>query len=80
LYWKLRAAGVDPRGEPVRADVGRGLRELADQYGSGKIVKAIVVLIRLIRKSSTGAAVCQQNILERSVGGHDCVKLLLQEK
>ncbi len=70
LYRKLRAAGVDPRGQPVGADIGRGIGKLADQNRSGQIVKAIVILVGVVGKSFPGAAIRKQNIFDRSVRGH----------
>ncbi len=47
LRRQLRTAGVDPSGHPIRADVGRGVRELADQHGPGLRVKAVVIRIAI---------------------------------
>src|SRR5437867_12261803 len=41
--WKLRFAGVGPRGKPVGADGGGGVGKLAQQAGRDEVVEAVVV-------------------------------------
>jgi hypothetical protein len=45
LAGELGLAGVFPGGEPEGADVGGGVRELADEDGGGLVVEAIVVFV-----------------------------------
>ena len=45
LVGELRAAGVDPGGQPVGADVGGGVGELADQGGGGLVVETVEVFV-----------------------------------
>src|SRR6266404_1348987 len=43
--WQGWLAGIRPRREPVRADIGSGIRELANQRARRLIVEAIEVFI-----------------------------------
>ena len=42
---KLGRAGVFPGGVPERANIGRGIRKLANEQRGGLIVEAVVVFV-----------------------------------
>ena len=61
-------AGVGPGGEPVGADVGGGVAELADERGAGLIVEAVVVVVGVVGEAGAGAAIGQEDIFQPGVG------------
>src|SRR5215470_18048247 len=58
------AAGIVPGSKPEGANIGRGIRELADQNGPGFIIEVVVVFVGVGSLSAKRIAVGQENRLE----------------
>ena len=56
---QCRATGVLPSRQPVRADVGGGIRELPNQDGRGLIVEAVVKLVGVGIFAAAGVAISE---------------------
>src|SRR5258705_7993978 len=65
---QLRAAGVFPRREPERADIGGGIRKLANQDCRGLIVKAVIVFVVERVLPVTRVAVSSKYVFEPAMG------------
>jgi len=61
-------AGIGPRRQPVRADIGCGVRQLADQRACGLIVKAIEVFIVVRLGFQARVAIRNLDDLQPTVG------------
>ena len=54
-------AGVFPGGEPIRADVGGGVGDLADEDGARLIIEVIVIFVGVSVEAAAGVAISVEN-------------------
>jgi len=58
---------VDPRAQPVGADLRGGVAELPEQDGAALVIEAVVVFVGVIVQPAARPSVGQQDVLDPTV-------------